>query len=84
MIFPPVHLPLPIPSATGKCGCSSVTHTRELDAAVTALRRSTLLLDMKVPQFAARGLDHADPVGLGVVPIVAIIPLANYIDRGRV
>lgn len=45
------------------------THTRELDATVTALRGSTLLLDVKVSQLAAGSLDDADLVGPRVVPI---------------
>jgi hypothetical protein len=45
------------------------THTRELDATVTALGSSTLLLDVEVPERAAGGLDDADLVGPRVVPV---------------
>lgn len=45
------------------------THTRELDAAVTALGSGTLLLDVQVSKVATRGLDNADTVGPRVVPI---------------
>lgn len=53
----------PIPKRGGK------THARELDAAVTALHRGALLLDVKVPELAAGSLDDADLVALGVVPV---------------
>lgn len=43
------------------------TYTAELQATVTAFRRSTLLLGVEVSELAARGLDDADFVGLGVV-----------------
>lgn len=43
------------------------THTGELDAAVTAFWRSTLLLDVQVSEVTAGGLDDADLVGPGVV-----------------
>lgn len=44
------------------------THTRELDATVTALGSSALLLDVKVTELTAGGLDDADLVGPRVVP----------------
>lgn len=44
------------------------THTRELDAAVTALGRSTLLLDVQVAEVTTGGLDDANTVGPRVVP----------------
>lgn len=45
------------------------THTGELDAAVTALGSSTLLLQVKVTELTAGGLDDANLVGPRVVPI---------------
>lgn len=45
------------------------THTGELDATVTALGSSALLLDVEVPELTAGGLDDADLVGPRVVPI---------------
>jgi hypothetical protein len=45
------------------------THTRELDAAVTALGSSALLLDVLVAESTAGGLDDADAVGPCVVPV---------------
>lgn len=45
------------------------TYTRELDATVTALGSSALLLDVEVPELAAGGLDDADLVGPRVVPV---------------
>lgn len=45
------------------------THAGELDAAVTALGSSTLLLDVEVTELAARSLDDADLVGPRVVPV---------------
>lgn len=45
------------------------THTGELDAAVTTLGSSALLLDVEVPELAARGLDDANLVGPRVVPV---------------
>lgn len=48
---------------------SGVTHTGELDATVTALGSSTLLLEVKVPELATGGLDDAHLVGPRVVPI---------------
>ena len=48
------------------------THTRELDATVTALGGGSLLLDMEVPELTAGGLDDADLVGPRVVPVVEI------------
>ena len=46
-----------------------ITHTGELDAAVTALGSSALLLDVEVPELAAGGLDDTDLVGPRVVPV---------------
>jgi len=43
------------------------TYTRELDAAVTTFRCSSLLLDVEVSELATGGLDYADLVGHGVV-----------------
>lgn len=43
------------------------THAGEFDATVTALGSGTLLLQVKVSQLAAGGLDHADLVGDRVV-----------------
>lgn len=45
------------------------THAWELDAAVTALGGSALLLNVEVPKLAAGGLDDADLVGPRVVPV---------------
>lgn len=45
------------------------THTGELDATVTALGSSALLLDMEVPELTAGGLDDANLVGPRVVPV---------------
>ena len=45
------------------------THTRELDATVTALGSGTLLLQVKVTELTTRGLDDANLVGPRVVPI---------------
>ena len=45
------------------------THTGELDAAVTALGGSALLLDVQVPELTTRGLDDANLVGPRVVPM---------------
>lgn len=53
------------PKSTGS------THTGELDAAVTTLGSSALLLDVEVPELAARGLDDANLVGPRVVPVDA-------------
>lgn len=50
---------------------SGSTHARELDATVTALGGSALLLQVKVPELAARSLDDANLVGPRVVPIEA-------------
>jgi hypothetical protein len=47
----------------------SATYTWELDATVTALGCSALLLDVLISEFTTWGLDHADLVGLGVVSI---------------
>ena len=44
-------------------------NTRELDATVTALGSSALLLDVEVPELAAGGLDNADLVGPRVVRV---------------
>ena len=49
-------------------GC---THTGELDAAVSALDGSSALLDVKVTELSTGGLDDADLVGTGVVPVEA-------------
>lgn len=46
-----------------------ITHTRELDATVTALGSGTLLLDVKVTELTARGLDDPNLVGPRVVPV---------------
>lgn len=46
-----------------------MTYTRELDLAVTALGSRASLLDVQVSGVAAGGLDDADLVGLGVVPV---------------
>ena len=48
---------------------SGGTHTGELDATVTALGSGTLLLQVKVPELAAGGLDNANLVRPRVVPI---------------
>jgi len=48
---------------------SGGTHARELDATVTALGSSALLLQVKVPELATGGLDDANLVGPRVVPI---------------
>lgn len=48
---------------------SGSTHTRELDAAVTALGSGTLLLQVKVPELTTRSLDDANLVGPRVVPV---------------
>jgi hypothetical protein len=45
------------------------THAGELDATVTALGSSALLLDVEVTELAARSLDDADLVGPRVVPV---------------
>ena len=45
------------------------THTRELDATVTALGSGTLLLQVKVTELTTRGLDDANLVGPRVVPV---------------
>jgi hypothetical protein len=50
------------------------THTGELDAAVTALGGSALLLDVQVPELTTRGLDDANLVGPRVVPIERKFP----------
>lgn len=47
---------------------SGGTHARELDATVTALGSSALLLQVKVPELATGGLDDANLVGPRVVP----------------
>jgi hypothetical protein len=63
-------------------GC---THTRELDAAVTAFGSGTLLLDVQVSKVAARSLDDADPVGPRVVPdqeIICLVYLLAKTDSG--
>lgn len=52
-----------------------LTYTRELDAAVTALRGGTPLLDVKVPVLATGGPDNADLVGDRVVPGRAYVSL---------
>jgi hypothetical protein len=50
-------------------GRRGTTHTGELDAAVTALGSSSLLLQVKVTELTAGGLDDANLVGPRVVPI---------------
>lgn len=45
------------------------THTGELDATVTALGSSALLLQVKVTELTAGGLDDANLVGPRVVPV---------------
>ena len=45
------------------------THTGKLDATVTALGGSTLLLDVEVPELTTGGLDDTDLVGPRVVPV---------------
>jgi hypothetical protein len=57
------------------------TYTRELDAAVTALGRGTLLLDVKVPVLATGGPDNADLVGDRVVPDHAYVSLLFLSSR---
>jgi len=47
-----------------------LTYTWELDAAVTALWCSSLLLEVEVTELATWGLDNADLVGGGVVPVI--------------
>ena len=59
------------------------THTRELDATVTALGSSALLLDVEVPELAAGGLDDADLVGPRVVPKDKKIPVNNSLSRSK-
>lgn len=53
----------------GKKNQSRATHTGELDAAVTALGSSALLLQVKVTELTTRGLDDANLVGPRVVPV---------------
>lgn len=48
---------------------SGGTHTRELDATVTALGSSALLLQVKVSELTTGGLDDANLVGPRVVPV---------------
>ena len=43
------------------------TYTREFDTAVTALRRSASLLDVKVSELATGSLDHTDKVRFCVI-----------------
>jgi len=43
------------------------TYTCELEATVTALGSSALLLDVKVAELTTGSLDHTGDVGLGVV-----------------
>lgn len=45
------------------------THPRKTDTTVTALGRRALLLDVKVTEMSAGGLDDADFVAAGVVPM---------------
>ena len=45
-----------------------MTYTWELDATVTALWCSALLLEVKVTELSTWGLDDADLVGGGVIP----------------
>lgn len=45
-----------------------MTYTWELDATVTALWCSALLLEVKVTKLSTWGLDDADLVGGGVIP----------------
>lgn len=47
-----------------------MTYTWELDATVTALWCSALLLEVKVTELSTWGLDDADLVGGGVIPEV--------------
>lgn len=47
----------------------SLTHPRKADTAVAALGRRTLLLNVKVTEMSTRGLDDADLVAAGVVPV---------------
>lgn len=60
-----------IPYEADKNFDSRVTHTGELDATVTALGSSTLLLQVKVTELTTGGLDDANLVGPRVVPIGA-------------
>lgn len=65
------------------------TYTGELDAAVTAFRCSALLLDVQVSEVATRGLDDANLVRLGVVPIAissmdALIMFSSVCSIGSV
>lgn len=46
------------------------THAWQLDAAVTALGSSALLLEVEITELAAGGLDDADLVGPRVVPVI--------------
>jgi len=58
----------PQPQAIPECG--GRTHARQLDATVTALHGSTLLLDVEVPKLSTGRLHNADLVGPGVVPAI--------------
>ena len=51
----------------GGMGGKGYTHAAQFHPAVTAFWRRAFLLDVQVSKFAARGLDDADSVALGVV-----------------
>lgn len=66
------------PNTTSPCRLIQLmiemTYSWQLDATVSALRRSSSLLDVKVSKFSAGGLDNADLVRSGVVSASHISP----------
>jgi hypothetical protein len=64
---------IPIPPFWPDCFAKYIerlTYTWELDATVTALWCGSLLLEVEVTELATWGLDNADLVGGGVIPII--------------
>jgi len=58
-----------------------VTYTTELQAAVTAFRNSSLLLDVKVSESATGGLDNADLVGLCWVADILLVVVVGVAEN---
>lgn len=68
-IQPTTPLDQPQPNPSQELERKTLTHPRKTDTTVTALGRRTLLLDVKVTEMSAGGLDDADFVAAGVVPM---------------
>lgn len=63
-------LPPPSPSLSScKIRFRTITYTRQLGAAVTALGDGSALLDVQNSEVTTGGLDDTGPVGAGVVAV---------------